>query len=540
MANGFDRLERLFAYKRKPPPTSSEQASLVVQPSEPQFPSPSFIRPRATRMAAREEVRLRQATGRSPSVPDILPTQHMPQTHAYNRGSTDSSCQPKHKLSRSPSFNHRHAEHILMGLREFQFPKPPSRNGDISPVSLTFNIKSSDVPRLPSPRCCSPLHVAIPPTRLDTPPSSDPEDNVSIPSGLRNKELPDVPCHRGPPTPEDSPELGPVLDSRLRGSKSIEIIDKAAINCLQNELSDSFDQLSLHRSYSQSSLAPSARLSFCSSTLREPDFNEFLNLSDDDIAESTPESPVLPPLEDSELALPPMDLSISSSQPLTSSLLTLAPPRTSRPATVAAFEAARIARRYDFDLVYVVNLWPDNSRPQTNNSRLERTRGGDLNMSQKPMMGRLLAAHGLHHVPSPLQISSLVHTTILRSDGWIEYRNQEAQCHDLARGYACAFYTGQYTRGGSSGTNSPVSGVRLSEKIDRGIVFAAYRKPRVGEDKLGRTFGEEELGELHREAEALVEMLIDIHVANRLRQPPALSSAPDETGPMPLQQLQTP
>ncbi|KND90224.1 hypothetical protein TOPH_05215 [Tolypocladium ophioglossoides CBS 100239] len=542
MANGFDRLERLFAYKRKASLASSGQASPVVQPSEPQFPPPSFIRPKATRMAAREEVRLRQATGRSPSVPDILPTQRMPQTHAYNTGSTDSSCQPKHKLSRSPSFNHRHAEHIVAGLREFQFPKPPSHNGDISPVSLTFNTMSSDVPRLPSPRCRSPLHVAIPLTRLDTPPSSDPEDNVSIPSGLRNKALPDIPYHRGPPTPEDSPELSPVSDSQLRGSKSIDIIDiidKATIKCLQNELGDSFDQLSLHRSYSQSSLAPSAQLSFCSSTLREPDFNEFLNLSDDDIAETTPESLVLPTPEDFELALPPMDLSISSSLPLASSLLTLAPPRTSRPAAVAAFEAARIARRYDFDLVYVVNLWPDNPRPQTSNSKLERTGSGDLNMSQKPMMGRLLAAHGLHHVPSPLQISSLVHTTILRSDGWIEYRNQEAQCHDLARGYACAFYTGQYTRGGSSGTSSPVSGVRLSEKIDRGIVFAAYRKPRVGEDKLGRTFNEEELGELHSEAEALVEILIDIHVANRLRQPPALSSAPDETGPMPLQQLET-
>lgn len=540
MANGFDRLERLFAYKRKASAPSSEQASPMVRPSEPQFPSPSFIRPKATRMAAREEVRLGQAYGRSPSVPDILPTQRKPQMHAYNTSSTDSeSWQAKHKRSRSPSFNHLHVAHIVTGLLEFQFPKPPSRNGDISPMSLTFNTKSPGVPQLPSPRCRSPLQVAIPPTRLDTPPSSDPEDNVSFPSGLRNKALPDIPYRRGPPTPEDSPELGPMSDSQLRRSKSIDIINKAGIKRLQNEVGDSFDQLTLDGSYSQSSLAPSARLSFCSSTLREPDFNEFLNLSDDDIAESTPESPVLAPLEDAELALPPMDLSISSSQPLTSSLLTLAPPRTSRPAAVAAFEAARIARRYDFDLVYVVNLWPDNSRPQTSGSRLERTGGGDLNISHKPMMGRLLAAHGLHHVPSPLQISSLVHTTILRSDGWIEYRNQEAQCHDLARGYACAFYTGQYTRGGSSGTNSPVSGIRLSEKIDRGIVFAAYRQPRVGEDKLGRTFNEEELGELHGEAEALVEMLIDIHVANRLRQPPALSSASDETGPMPLQQLET-
>lgn len=268
--------------------------------------------------------------------------------------------------------------------------------------------------------------------------------------------------------------------------------------------------------------------------MREPDFNEFLNLSDDDIAESTPESLLLESCEGAEPILPPMGLSISSSQPLTSSLLTLTPPRTSRPAAVAAFEAARIARRYDFDLVYVVNLWPDHTSAGLCDWDPDGRPGDRLNVG-KPMMGRLLAAHGLHHVPSPLQISSLVHTTILRSDGWIEYRNQEAQGHYLARGYASAFYTGQYTRNGCPDANEPVSGVRLSERIDRGIVFAAYRKPRAGADKLGRCFTEEELGELHEEAEALVEMLIDIHVASRLRQPPARRSVSDDTGPMPMQ-----
>ncbi|EQL04261.1 hypothetical protein G6O67_002607 [Ophiocordyceps sinensis] len=533
MTNGLDRLERLFAYKRRASPGPSPRPSNAVQLSEPQFPSPSFIRPKTTRMAARDEVRLRQAAGRSPSVPNILPTQRMG-SHAQLSTRPESPLRPKYMPTRSPSFNNRRVDHLVAGLRDFQFPKPSSRD-ESSPAPAASNSLPFEIPQLPSPRCRSPFEMAIPSGRLDTPPCSDPEDNGLFLPTPPNKVLPEVAC-RAPPTPEETPEFGPVSDSQLRGSRSLDAIENSTSKALLSDIGDSFDQLSLHRSYSQSSIAPSAQLSFCSSTLREPDFNEFLNLSDDDIAESTPESPLLESHDEARPSLPPMGLSISSSQPLTSSLLTLTPPRTSRPAAVAAFEAARIARRYDFDLVYVVNLWPDHASTGLCDSELEGAASHESKVGPKPMMGRLLAAHGLHHVPSPLQISSLVHTTILRSDGWIEYRNLEAHGHDLARGYASAFYTGQYTRNGGSDASGPVSGVRLSERIDRGIVFAAYRKPRPGEDRLGRTFCEEELGELHGEAEALVEMLIDIHVANRLRQPPTQPSVPDETGPMPLQE----
>jgi hypothetical protein len=154
------------------------------------------------------------------------------------------------------------------------------------------------------------------------------------------------------------------------------------------------------------------------------------------------------------------------------------------------------------------------------------------------MTGRLLAAHGLHHVPSPLQISISAHTDVLKSHGWTEYQNLKAEPYDLARGFTCSFYTGQYSRSTSSRSTSPVSGVRLSERIDRGIIFAAYRKPREGENKLGRTFTEEVLGELHRDAEVLVELVIDIHVANRRRHPPTRTSLADETGPIPLQHVE--
>ncbi|PHH81998.1 hypothetical protein CDD82_7315 [Ophiocordyceps australis] len=514
MANGLDRLERLFTSKRKMS-ASQPNATPVMPPVELSFPSPSFIRPKTTRMAAREEVRLR--------APDLsgkrLPLSHRPST------STTSCSRSAHKSSSSID---RQAEQIIDNLLEYQFPKPPTRYAHVRPMysSTMLNAKFDGPPQLPTPRCRSPLRIIIPPTRIDTPPSSDPEDTKVLPLRLDDKALPALP-NKAPPTPGQSPELSPILGPRLGNSR-------VTPNNFYRSPTNSFQFFpSLHQSQLSSASSAAALVSSGSSTLREPDFNEFLNLSDDDIAESAPESPVIPPSHLSpEPALPAMDLSISSLKPLTSSLLTLAPPRSSRPATAAAFFAARIANRYDFDLVYVVNLWPG----KTTMVPAGHMAHPAMAVEPKPMMGRLLAAHGLHHVPSPLQISSLVHTTILKADGWIEYRNAKAESHDLARGYACAFHTGEYPKSGLR-TNAPVSGVRLSERIDRGIVFAAYRKPRAGPDRLGHTFSEEELGELHRDAEALTELLLDIHVTNRMHKPSIQHSVADETGPIPSQQL---
>ncbi|KAK3181334.1 hypothetical protein K4F52_007348 [Lecanicillium sp. MT-2017a] len=529
MANGFDRLERLFAYKRKGSLPACEPISPTKE-IEQQFPSPSFIRPKAARMCARDETRLRHASGRSPSVPDILDSRGSMRGHSRNGGSTGSSCTQKRVPLRSPSLNSGRKDRFAPGLQEFKFPARQTPNSEAQ-STLSSQKSSSEVPRIPSPRSRSPLHLSILPNRTDTPPSSDPEDDHSPRASPRSKKLPELP-YAAPPTPGESPELGPLPElPTLRHSQSADALEKTMLTDIRFEMNDLLDDTPLQRSQSQTSLAVSIPASTGSSVLREPDLNDFLNLSDDEVAEDADHE--LEPVNDPQSTLPPMDLSISS-KPLASTLLTLTPPRASQPATAAAFEAARIARRYDFDLVYVVNLWPGSPMPW-NGSPLARDT--DDAEGERPLIGRLLAAHGLHHVPSPLQISSLVHTTILRSDGWIEYRNPEARQHDLARGYACAFYTGQYSRSVSGDRSTPVSGVRLSEQIDRGIVFAAYRKPRAGDCKLGRTFTECELGDLHREAESLVEMLIDIHVTNRLRQPPTCARATEETGPMPLQQL---
>lgn len=521
MATGFDRLERLFSIKRKPSFASVSVATSINTPTEPQFPSPSFIRPTATRMAAREEVRLRIATSRSPSVPDVTPSRlGSLSSHASSPGFSRSP-------TRSPSLlgPHPREDSLVAKLREYQFPNSPSPEEKATPMSTALEIRE-----IPSPRSQSPLRLRATP-RLDTPPSPDLEDIESCRRSFESIRVPTT-SYDTPPTPEYSPEILPVRNARnlLADSKIFDIaIDKALFEEIEDQLLQTFDYPSLNDSFSDSSLSEA---SSNSSTLREPDFNEFLNLSDDDIAEVAPDNLDVESDSGTQLHSPlPMDTSPPSPKP--SPLLTLTPPSVSRPATAAAFEAARIARRYDFDLVYVVNLWPGGPRGQVFD--LE-----SASSCKRPLVGRLLAAHGLDQVPSPLQISPEAHATMLRSKGWVEYKNAEAQLHEIARGYACSFYSGKYSQSCSHDRDSPVSGVRLSEMIDRGIVFAAYRKPRIGPCRLGHSFTGEDLSSLYGDAETLVEMLIDIHTRNRQYQPDSNSQLCDETGPLPMQELGQP
>ncbi|KAH7171184.1 hypothetical protein EDB81DRAFT_193278 [Dactylonectria macrodidyma] len=540
MANGFDRLERFFT-KRKVSTVSANSIEPIITTdlpaTEPQFPSPSFIRPKATRMAAREEVIVKQPGSiRSPSVVDAYSPQR---TGSIQAAQSPTYSSESYRLQYSPirtsSLRHLQGQCPRDGLGDFHFPRPPTVNGDISPVSSTHHQMSVfELSGQRSPRSHSPQKARIGPDRLDTPPVSDlDDDDLSCPRYFRNKKLPDLP-HGGLPTPGPSPELSPVRDSQLRETRPIRVLNKDIYRDIHRQLHQSFEEPALRRTLSQSSLSLTTSTgSLSSSTLREPDVVDFLNLSDDDIAESSPESPVMSSESYDSPAASMMATNMSSQQH--ESLLTLTPPYASRPATAAAFEAARIASRYNFDLVYVVNLWPDISGLPT--SGPEETNGFfDSNCSTKPprgMTGRLLAAYGLHNVKSPFQIHADVHGKILRAGGWIEYRNQEARSDEFARGYACAFYTGQYSRSGSIGSTTASSSTRMKQN-DRGIVFAAYKKPRPDGGMVGVDSDKPDLAAVYREAEALVEMLIDIHVASRLRQPLSPSEDTEETGPMPL------
>ncbi|KAF9772763.1 hypothetical protein IL306_009508 [Fusarium sp. DS 682] len=454
MANGFGSLERFFAKKKTPAASADSVEPASTPPTIPQFPSPSFIRPKTSRMSAREE---------------------------GDTSASSSTCDPKSSME-APS--------------ERSLPLRTSRK------------------------------LAAKASRLDTPPSSDLEDEgARSPQYFRDKKLPALPSQK-PPTPDSSPELRPVHIAQLRASKSIDFLNKSVCRDIRRHFAKTLDQRPLRKAISQTSLEDTTnRISISSSTLREPDFNEFFNLSDDDIAESAPAD--ADAVETSTYATAP--------DSPRSSLLTLTPPYASKPATAAAFEAARIANRYNFDLVYVVNLWTDHAR---SNSQSPDSLNSPSNKFG-PLSGRLLAAYGLENVNLPFQISTTAHSKILRTPGWIEYRAKEVRNDEFARGYACAFYTGECSRGGSiiSRNSSSSTCSVQSMNTDRGIIFAAYRKPRADGSLLGISSSPADLVNVHKDAEALVEMLVDIHVANRLREPQSCCHQSAETGPMPSQRV---
>ncbi|KAK7423293.1 hypothetical protein QQX98_001083 [Neonectria punicea] len=539
MANGFDRLERFFA-KRKASAVSTDTIEPAITTgapvTEPQFPSPSFIRPKITRMAAREEVIVKQPSStRSPSVADASSPNRMGSIDAKNSTHSSDSYRLQYSPVRTSSLRRLQAQLLIDGFGDYEFPRPPTHTGEISPVSSNSSPTSSfEIPGHRSSRSRSLRKMDCDLERLDTPVSDPEDDELRCPRYFQNKKLPELP-HCALPTPGPSPELLPVLDSQLSESKSIEVLNREVYQDIRRQFHASLEKPPLQRPSSRSGLSRSpSRESLSSSTLRMPNFNDFLSLSDDDIAETSPEGPNHSfDLEPST----PSTLAPAVSTPQEQPLLTLTPPYASRPATAAAFEAARIANRYNFDLVYVVNLWPDVSGPPTSgpDEGIASFDPSFSGKSPKGMTGRLLAAYGLHNVKSPFQISAEVHGKILRSNGWIEYRNHEARDDEFARGFACAFYTGQYSKNGSIVSRGSPSSTKTRQN-DRGIVFAAYRKPRADGSMLGVGSNKAELADVHQDAEALVEMLIDIHVANRLRQPLPQSQY-SETGPMPMQTL---
>lgn len=365
--------------------------------------------------------------------------------------------------------------------------------------------------------------------RLDTPPASESEGSFSLDSKSTLAQ-PSALTHTGLPTPGPSPDMSPVSDSSLHGHPGAigELNTDNIVEEVQQPVTiESFPTVPNQKSRLQTAVLDESTSQ--SAILKEPTLDDFLNLSDDDIAEEQvetrggPESRPLPPTPPS---LDPRERGVS--------LLTLPSPFHSRPATAAAIEAARIAARHNFDLIYVVNLWPEkgNGRDPQSTPTIWPTRAP---RNKNRMRGRFLAAYGLSAVNSPFRISTTIHKRILRTDGWIEYLNDKAEPDDFACGYACAFYPGQYSRPRTPDSPArPTAGFKpMQRNIDRGIVFAAYRKPSRNSDNAEIHCDQQQLSSVYRDAEALIEMLIDTHMANRLRNS-GQSSYSDETGPLPV------
>lgn len=246
------------------------------------------------------------------------------------------------------------------------------------------------------------------------------------------------------------------------------------------------------------------------------------------------------------------------------------------PATAAAFEAARIAIKYGFDLVYVVNLWPTRmgnnhsnhlpnfarfrgipvptsptqaprtpsppSSPVSSSSFSENDSGFEGSPHPYPrkksssgaITGRLLAAYGLPAITYPFRISAPVHQKVLRTEGWLEYRSENCAQDEFARGYSCAFHTGHYShhRGrhrreradegatssdDTSDATSPTSPLHPPRRTAQAKL--ANRGVVFAAFRLPRDDGTPiasdtaELDALYRDAELLVDLVTDVHTA---------------------------
>ncbi|KAK3990347.1 hypothetical protein QBC44DRAFT_358499 [Cladorrhinum sp. PSN332] len=533
LEKGLDRLERFFSKKKKRVAPHSLVFSEDLPSTDregfiPTFPSPSFIRPISSRMVAREEVNLSgRLARRAHSLPEPTGSSRLISSDINTTANRQLSVSPgcPQVPQRASSASSGPPPISLAELLEFSFSAKPSKESD-------NNVRPCRRSRSGSKtwsRCSS---SSVSPGAQVT------RKRRSIQDG----ELPPV---AAPPL---SPRLTP-LPEPTADEFEMELD-------LEYQTSEAFD----------TDLAPSP---LCISSkadpiLKEPTVDDFLSLSDDDIADdhAVPQPHASSASKPPRFPLPPNPPSAPTSPPSSNTypFLTLSPPLASRPAAAAAFEAAKLATKYQFDLVYIVNLWPkDMGRSQyrrrssrrqsqtatpspptspissigsTDSSLGARRPFGPRNSQRATpgggggLTGRLLAAYGLTSLMFPFRISEPVHQKVLRTDGWLEYRG-ESDADYFTRGYSCSFYTGhsptdkreEEEEYASSPSPSPSKRRRTTTKAaaNRGIVFAAYRRPAVDGTRVAvqRSDPSAELEALHRDAEELVDMLLDIHMTHR-------------------------
>ncbi|KAK3902597.1 hypothetical protein C8A05DRAFT_15363 [Staphylotrichum tortipilum] len=592
---------------------------LSVLDANPQtFPEPSFIRPTSSRMMAREEVHPAPgATRRAKSLPES-PTTPRLQTSASltDDGASTGSASPETRPPLPPrrsSFGHDLTQRssslfpsagksdVPAELIEFSFAAAREAENDISPtrrsrpgsktLARSTSVSVSPKARVDRKRLSATGQLKLAPPQQpvnDERPESPEHTNKDCSSTQPQRESPclatasrERPVRRLSPPVTLQPKLGADLMGRHIRSRVSQRPTSLAIP--GSDIKNASE--ALRKSISLSTL-PSAKTASEDPTLKEPSLTDFLALSDDDIADdnvaprlvpsTTPVASMLPTFG------PPRGLSPTSTPLRTQGvhpLLTLSPPLATRPTAAAAFEAARIASKYQLDLVYVVNLWPGHishpsrssplsqmcgtpvatspvrttttTSPSPPHSPASNASGYDSGFDSRAaaaassrrnrsprgsgMTGRLLAAYGLPSIMYPFRISAPVHQKVLRTEGWLEYRNDTGAHDEFARGYSCSFYTGhspaRRDASSSSSACSPTSStsstptttaaggsakrrkLRPSPPANRGIVFAAFRLPRP--DGSSDACDPAELEALHHDAEALVDMLIDIHMTQR-------------------------
>ncbi|TPX15589.1 uncharacterized protein E0L32_004287 [Thyridium curvatum] len=626
MASGFDRLEKLFSKKKHASTQAAPQhqhtlyrsASVIgqdayLEPSPPLFPQPSFIRPKMSKMVARQEQRPSSLSAKRSRIglnsEASVRLSYISRTHTSSESIATATYKPV-VPTRTSSLLSR-SDHSLQSIDSKLL-----QSGEAVPRAPKTRPSKRAPPRLQ-------LHLEewqnlqpsfLGQTGMDTPPLSDQDESNRYKAQTTqrriSKPLPQLPLNNI--TPDLSPKLTPVQDDEVSCSSEPE--PQPLLRRDSTETTIRVPLPHIATALRQSVVSTKSRES-SESMLTEPDFSDFLGLSDDDLAEAQPQTPepllrcstptdrgsgsvrsTLSPRRLRACAPPSTPPSVQAPEPPVSPNSLLGAPLkllqspfatsfASQAATAAAFEIARIASRHQFDLVYIVNLWPkrmacfqeaspwgiysaaqqssaspDSTPRQTlafdvHNKALDN-RGSYAHMTAKsPLRGRILAAYGLASVKkAPFRLSGSIHAKILNNDGWVECDEPDADAHQFARGYGCAFYTSHApvtepaaydadadTEGDVSSaqkqkqqqsTASSSSGKRASrirqqkqqqqqrksqqELKNRGIAFVAYRRQRADGADLG--CDRATLAALYRDAEALIEMILDFHTIQRRRQ----------------------
>ncbi|KAJ4414757.1 hypothetical protein N0V82_007749 [Gnomoniopsis sp. IMI 355080] len=654
MANGLDKLERLFSNKKKPAPSRhtaesnmNGNMSSALGPHEnilaqlekaegiPCFPQSPFIRPKANMMQPRNELKISSPASiarTNSSRTNSTRSQRLSQTMSVGtrsdemndprRQSTHSATNSFHIPNRTSSLLSRRHDRIPGGLIQLHLPRETAFAGDSTHSSLFPDAKSfplkEEGPLKGGQKVLLDALPIYPSSRVETPPPSD-QDDFTFPSPPERGRKPSAKLAQFQFTPEPSPDMIPQRNSTLSEPKSNTETKKETVSAPPSRRGTTSSVPLLDDDWRDSYIqVPDDTVNSKSKTVfHEPAVEDFLSMTDEDIAEIKVAHPSKPP---SKRAPPPPILSptLRSGSVSRSFASTLRSPAPVSPAVassqVAAWEAARIAKKYDFDVVYVANFGPSRmnhlhnppesatchpalmpvsgfssapssfsqsmpaslvSSPVSDKPTTITRNSTPRNSIQTPRIasphnppsdifaspatptvtpardccpnaglapstggfcGSLLAAYGLETIQAPFRLSSTVHKKILRHEGWIEHRNSAAADNEFARGYALSFYTSSSMPSHSAsqrrssapdvsrrvpaatdamcvaGGKKKPGGARR-KKINRGIVFVAYRRPRGPDGAVNSSAAE--LNALEKEAATLVDLILDFHQDRR-------------------------
>ncbi|PSR86980.1 hypothetical protein BD289DRAFT_246728 [Coniella lustricola] len=408
MANGLDRLERLFSKGKKsaasrhtaesnansnhgspePPSPSLRYSSETLPPNF--FPPTPFIRPRANVMQPRNEL-TRSSVDRSDSprsqefLRDMAPASFDTARDVVDeprfQSEPPAAAAPLfHIPSRTSSLLARRYDRLPGGLAQLQIPRDLAFN-----ETFTVSSKFPDPPTFCSnnERATAPTGLLdplpiYPTTRIETPPPSDQDEFRPSSSPRHKRKQPKALLEL---TPEPSPEMIPARESLLSEFDSSKE-SRGYANPSPTSQRSTSESVPLLDDLWRDSYVCEVNNPVCPKTkvvLHNPSLQDFLAMADEDLAELRTAYPSRPPPRRAPPppVLPPSSRSPASPMGYDSRLLS---PSVAA-SQVAAWEAARIAKKFDFDVVYVANFWPS----QTNYLHSPSDQGAAATTASSPV-----------------------------------------------------------------------------------------------------------------------------------------------------------